>query len=329
MISIAMATYNGAKYLREQIDSILAQTIQDFELIVCDDCSSDETWDILKQYSDADKRIKVFQNESNLGFKRNFEKAMLLCSGEYIALSDQDDIWLPDKVETIIQYFDTHSQVDALFTDATLIDSEGKPLEGTCTLWDYFFDEISRKRCEMGLMIEEFSSSTHATGATMAFRKSLTSRFPNRNNMWHDDMIARLAVSSHSLAYLPKCLTQYRIHSSQQIGISPCKSDNEHKRDYRQPEMPFSIADLFLTNEDDIKHIEFLQFRCRTKHQAFGWINAIVHLSSYKRFYNNHAFAFAMYDIRSSIKHTTERIERKVMPFFLRTKALVDKGKTT
>ena len=91
MISIAMATYNGAKYLREQIDSILAQTIQDFELVVCDDCSSDDTWDILKQYSDADKRIKVFRNESNMGFKRNFEKAMSLCGGDYIALSDQDD----------------------------------------------------------------------------------------------------------------------------------------------------------------------------------------------------------------------------------------------
>lgn len=76
MISIAMATYNGEKYLREQIDSILNQTIQDFELIVCDDCSTDTTWNILLDYQSQDKRIKCYRNEENLGFKKNFEKAI-------------------------------------------------------------------------------------------------------------------------------------------------------------------------------------------------------------------------------------------------------------
>ena len=71
-----MATYNGEKYLREQIDSILSQTIRDFELIVCDDCSTDNTWDILQKYQSQDKRIKCYRNEENLGFKKNFEKAI-------------------------------------------------------------------------------------------------------------------------------------------------------------------------------------------------------------------------------------------------------------
>ncbi len=68
MISVAMATYNGEKYIREQIDSILNQTVQDFELVVCDDCSSDGTWSILEDYANHDNRIKVFRNEGNLGF---------------------------------------------------------------------------------------------------------------------------------------------------------------------------------------------------------------------------------------------------------------------
>lgn len=102
MISIAMTTYNGEKYLQEQIDSILAQTIQDFELVVCDDCSTDGTWDILTEYKEADPRISLYRNKENLGVKSNFEKAMSLCKGEYIALSDQDDIWMPNHLEVLL-----------------------------------------------------------------------------------------------------------------------------------------------------------------------------------------------------------------------------------
>ena len=102
MISIAMATYNGEKYLREQLDSILSQTITDWELIVCDDCSKDTTVGILKSYQRKDGRVKIFVNEKNLGFKKNFEKAIGLCSGDYIALADQDDIWHDNHLEVLL-----------------------------------------------------------------------------------------------------------------------------------------------------------------------------------------------------------------------------------
>ena len=101
MISIALASYNGSKYIREQLDSILEQTYQDFELIICDDCSTDNTWQILQEYAQKDSRIKVFENERNLGFKKNFEKAISLCNGKYIALSDQDDIWIDNHLEVL------------------------------------------------------------------------------------------------------------------------------------------------------------------------------------------------------------------------------------
>ena len=98
-----MATYNGEKYLREKIDSILSKTIQNYELIVCDDCSTDTTWNILLDYQVQDKRIKCYRNEKNLGFKKNFEKAIRLCTGEYIALSDQDDIWTEDHLQVLYE----------------------------------------------------------------------------------------------------------------------------------------------------------------------------------------------------------------------------------
>jgi glycosyltransferase involved in cell wall biosynthesis len=103
MISIAMAAYNGEKFIREQIDSILNQTYQDFELIICDDCSTDSTWGILQEYEQRDKRIHCFFNKKNLGFNKNFEKAIRLCKGEYIAISDQDDIWTKDHLAVLLE----------------------------------------------------------------------------------------------------------------------------------------------------------------------------------------------------------------------------------
>ena len=94
-----MATYNGEAFIREQMDSILAQSYKNIEVVACDDCSTDGTYEILQEYARKDGRVKCFQNAANLGFKKNFERAITLCSGEFIALSDQDDVWLKEKLE--------------------------------------------------------------------------------------------------------------------------------------------------------------------------------------------------------------------------------------
>lgn len=125
MISIAMATYNGENYIREQLDSVLVQTINDFELIICDDCSKDSTIQILKEYEQKDNRIHVYFNENNLGFKKNFEKIMNLCKGDYIAFCDQDDIWTPDHLEVLLNNIGTHDMIGG---NAELIDMDGKSM---------------------------------------------------------------------------------------------------------------------------------------------------------------------------------------------------------
>lgn len=102
LVSIAMATYNGEKYLKEQLDSIYAQTYKNIEVIVCDDCSSDKTVEILDEYKEK-YGLKYYINEKNLGFKKNFEKAISLCSGDFIALADQDDIWIESKIEIFLK----------------------------------------------------------------------------------------------------------------------------------------------------------------------------------------------------------------------------------
>lgn len=123
-ISIALATYNGAKYLRAQMDSLLAQELPFDELIICDDRSTDSTVDILMEYAASDPRIKVEVNEHNLGFRRNFEKAIRMCDGDLIALCDQDDIWLPDHLRTLCEAIGSN----LLIAGASLLaDSEGNP----------------------------------------------------------------------------------------------------------------------------------------------------------------------------------------------------------
>ena len=106
-ISIAMATYNGANYLQEQLDSFVAQSRLPDELVVCDDASSDETIAILTRFAQAAPFIVIIVgNEKNLGYVKNFEKVISLCSGDYIFLSDQDDVWFSNKLEVVLRHFE-------------------------------------------------------------------------------------------------------------------------------------------------------------------------------------------------------------------------------
>lgn len=124
-VSIAMATYNGEKYLWEQLESFLRQTRLPDELVVCDDCSTDHTVDILEDFVKiAPFPVCIFQNEANLGYSGNFGRAISLCQGDVIFLSDQDDVWFPEKIEIVLRAFrETHSLVvinNALLTEESL-----------------------------------------------------------------------------------------------------------------------------------------------------------------------------------------------------------------
>src|ERR1700721_1992019 len=99
LVSIALCTYNGAEYLAGQLDTLVNQTYKAIEIVVVDDCSTHSTFNILKNYAQKYPQIKISQNETNLGFTANFEKAVTLCNGQLIALCDQDDLWDLQKIE--------------------------------------------------------------------------------------------------------------------------------------------------------------------------------------------------------------------------------------
>ena len=102
-VAVVMCTYNGEKFLREQLDSILRQTYPISEIIVQDDCSTDSTVAILRSYAARDGRVRVIVNEHNLGFNRNFRSAVMKATADFVAISDQDDVWMPDKVERQVE----------------------------------------------------------------------------------------------------------------------------------------------------------------------------------------------------------------------------------
>jgi glycosyltransferase involved in cell wall biosynthesis len=209
MISIAMATYNGEEYIREQIDSILQQTYQDFELIICDDCSVDLTWIILKKYKERDKRIFICQNEKNLGFNKNFEKAISLCHGEYIALSDQDDFWYSDHLEILYKNIGENSLIcsNSLFVNNKR-QSLGQTMYDKKRLINLPKDD---KSIAFYILYNNF-----VQGSTTLFKRELVDMicpFPNDID-FHDHWLALNAIMSKGLIYLNTVTLEYRQHSN-------------------------------------------------------------------------------------------------------------------
>lgn len=205
LISIAMCTYNGEKYLVEQLDSLLNQTHTNIEIIVVDDGSKDSTIKILNDYQIRDNRIKVFQNEQNLGFVQNFSKAISLCTGEYIALADQDDIWKPNKLEKFIAHIGNNTLI---YSDAILIDEKGIPLNKQLVQPE---NNLISGHCN-----KAFFFNNCVSGNTLMFKKDLLSYvLPIPDVSYHDIWIAYVASSIGTINYTDEPMTYYRRHNEQ------------------------------------------------------------------------------------------------------------------
>lgn len=220
-ISIALCTFNGARYLQEQLDSILAQKRLPDELVVGDDCSTDETSEILNNFAAKSPfTVKAQINERNLGVVENFQRTIERCSGDIIFLSDQDDVWDRNKIYDIAGEFEANERTDLIFSDAELVDERLAPLNKR--LWTQTFPEEIRASGQP--LLEILLHKNVVTGATAAFRSRLCRLFlpiPNRvPNLLHDDWIALTAALFSEIRFIEKPLIKYRQHSGQQIGAA-------------------------------------------------------------------------------------------------------------
>ena len=220
-ISVAMCTYNGERFLAEQLDSIASQTLTPFELVVCDDGSQDRTSEILRSFSArAGFPVHIFPNARNLGSTANFSQSIARCHGDLIALSDQDDLWSPDKLAKIARVFEEQPDVACVFSNAALMD-DASQRTGEDAWTRFLFTPELQARMGAGDAIAVLLRLPVATGATMVFRSELQQYLGEIPQDWvHDAWIAWMAALTGRLYPLNEPLVQYRIHTGQQLGLS-------------------------------------------------------------------------------------------------------------
>lgn len=219
-ISVAMCTYNGSAFLPEQLASIAAQTRLPDELVICDDGSTDSTRKIVADFArSVSFPIRWIRNAENLGSTKNFEQAIGLCTGDLIALSDQDDIWMPEKLARQSAMFERDPALGGVFSDAELVDAQSRPLN--TRLWAGFdFPPREQKRFQQGEEVAVLLRRNVVTGATFMFRADLRAIFSPIPACWqHDGWIAWMAVVYSKLDLIQEPLIRYRIHASQQVGV--------------------------------------------------------------------------------------------------------------
>ena len=204
-ISILMSVYNGIPYLQESIESVLNQSFTNFEFIIIDDCSTDNTWDILRKYAKKDSRIKLYKNRENLGLTKSLNKGLNLATGEYIARQDADDISLPKRLEKQVELLNFHPDYILASCDIELIDAKGSTIA------------IDRRSCKPGLVAWYLLFYNHIAGhSQVMFRKEpvinlggylSTRRYSQDYELW-----CRLAKVG-KMAILPEILIKQRRHS--------------------------------------------------------------------------------------------------------------------
>jgi len=218
-ISIALCTYNGTRFLNEQLSSIAAQTRLPDEIVICDDCSSDGTWEIIEAFSQKITcPVNFYRNQNRLGSTKNFEKAISLCSGDLIALCDQDDVWMTHKLEIMEQIFRKFPDIDAVFSDGEIVDEKLSHLG--YTLWQHTgFHSGKQRKMEHGHSLEVLLKHVVVTGATLIFRSSLKEYIlPIPSDWVHDAWIALLAATRNNLGFVSRPLILYRQHGENQVG---------------------------------------------------------------------------------------------------------------
>ncbi len=218
LISVVMCTYNGEKYIEEQLDSILNQTYQNLEIIIVDDVSKDNTWQILQTYQQKFSNIAIYKNEINLGYIKNFEGALQKATGELIAIADQDDIW--EKGKLTQQQENIGSNI-LIYHDSALIKQDGSLMNKNISTHIKMYEGGSFK----SLIFDNCVS-----GHSMLFKKELLSYiFPFPTIMHYDWWMATVALANGTIRYLPQPLVQYRQHENNVTNITGSNKKDKPK----------------------------------------------------------------------------------------------------
>lgn len=203
-ISVVMATYNGSRYLREQLDSILNQSVGVDEIVVVDDCSSDDTIKVINEYRRKYSFIYLIQNVTNIGVVKTFEVAINNCKGQYVLFADQDDVWFKDKIEILINNIGDNLLI---YSDAVVVDKNlNKVLESNL----FFYEAVRDFSC-----FRDYLFGNNVTGCTMMVNREIFARtipIPEFGIMFHDQYLALYASYKRKIKRVGIPLMLYRQH---------------------------------------------------------------------------------------------------------------------
>lgn len=249
-IDILMATYNGEKYLKEQIESILNQTYKNIRLIISDDCSKDDTVSIIKEYEKRDKRVITYIQEKNLGYIKNFEFLLKKVENRIYMLSDQDDVWNEDKIEKTYTKL-KEENADLVFTDLEVVDSN------LTTMFPSFntYMKLQRKITKYSGVERQYLYNC-ITGCTILSKKEFIDKmmpFPSESKyVVHDMWIGIIVAMCGKVVYLNEKTIKYRQHGNNQVGTEKISHGFTKFKDVRDlfVNVKLAVFSAYVKNED-------------------------------------------------------------------------------
>jgi glycosyltransferase involved in cell wall biosynthesis len=216
-VSIAMCTFNGEAFLIQQLNSLAAQTHQPDEIIICDDASNDKSVAIAQAFAkDSGLNVRIHRNDKNLGYVKNFEQAIGLCTQDLIFLCDQDDLWYPEKIKQMVDVFDAEPEVGLVLHDFCWIDDFNQPYPGPIDTYGPHQLSASQlpeeiRKNSINVFMQPYPRAW--CGCMMAYRRSFNELvlpiFPGKG---HDDWILKLLAPITETRFIANPLVRYRMH---------------------------------------------------------------------------------------------------------------------
>lgn len=255
-ISVVLATYNGKKYIKQQLDSILGQTLAPDEILICDDCSSDNTREILEEYAAKYPIIRWEKNNHNQGYAQNFWNLIHKAAGEYVFFSDQDDYWYNNKIKDMIDLFEENKSILALNTAYDYIDAEGNHID------DYKLAHFKNNKKLKRVSFESFVKSPRYVGMAMAIRKELLEKVQVCDIDMvhaHDWCLNHTAAVNEGMYFYDSILSSYRQHGNNTFGTNASVSNTDiQKRRLQIIDEELLLSDILVKtykNTDKEKYV--------------------------------------------------------------------------
>jgi len=257
-IGVVVTTFNGERFIKEQIESILNQTLQPNTIVVVDDNSKDNTPKIMEELCSQYSNIKFYENAQTIGYIRNFQRGIALCSTDYIALCDQDDIWHPNKLSICFEKLSSNSDYGLCYHDASLMYEDGTLLSTTLSKLSRVNYCLSKKEAQNQIV----KTGWTPPGFAMFFDSKLKKYIlpcPGKKFYGHDWWITALSFFMYNPVYIDLPLTYYRLHSSQASGALDCLLENTTYEKKKK------LLDWQRTNRNFKRIVQSIFHRRRTK----------------------------------------------------------------